>query len=134
MKSSYKKSASLTFRGFTVAPEVVQSMVGIDAKLLGEKGLPMRSNRSNVWRRSVAQFEIEFADDFPIDGMVPALLNHATGVENLCAVRDRISPEFIEVNLVLPIKFSESQDDGFLEIETLGDLYELQATLGFSFV
>lgn len=134
MKMSYKRSASLTFRGFEVNPEVVQSMVGVDAKLLGEKGSPMKANRSNVWQKSFAKFEIEFADDFPICGMIPALLNHASGLKNLCAIRNRISPEFIEVNLVLPIRSSESQEDGFLEIDTLGELYELRATVGFSFV
>ena len=117
-----------------MTPEHVESLVGIEAQLRGLRGTPMRPNRPNVWQRSVVQFEIEFADGFPIVEMIPALLEHTKGVEHLCAVREQVLPEFFEVNLVLPIKFSEEQEDGFLTVETLGDLHRLRTTLGLSFV
>ncbi|MBC7685496.1 MAG: hypothetical protein H7176_09745 [Bdellovibrionales bacterium] len=79
-------------------------------------------------------FEIEFTDETLIVDMIPAILAHAGGVEHLCSVRDQVSPEFLEVNLVLPIKHSDSQDDGYVDSETMQDLSRLGATLGLSFL
>lgn len=134
IRTDYKRSASLTFRGFTTSAADVQALVGIDAKILAEKGEPMRSNRPNTWQQSVASFEIEFADALPIVEMVPALLAYAGGVEHLCGVRDQILPEFFEINLILPIRYSEEQEDGYLSLETLADIHRLRTTVGFSFV
>jgi hypothetical protein len=134
MDTQHKRSASITFRGFALAPEEVQLLVGVGAKLLSRKGTQMNATRPNVWQRSAAKFAVEFDDDFPIVDMIPALLSHTGGVEHLCLVRDKVLPEFFEINLVLPIKFSESQDDGYLTAETLQDLCRLRATLGLGFV
>jgi hypothetical protein len=79
-------------------------------------------------------FQVELADDALIAYMVPAVLAHVGGLEHLCAVRDQVLPEFLEINLVLPIKFSEAQEDGYVEIETLRALAYLGATLGLSFL
>lgn len=115
-------------------PDIVQHLVGVEAVLLAQAGQPMRPNRRNVWLRSAAKFEIEFTDETLIVDMIPAILAHAGGVEHLCSVRDQVTPEFLEVNLVLPIKHSDSQDDGYVGSETLHDLSRLGATLGLSFL
>ena len=94
----------------------------------------MRPNRPNTWQRSAVEFEVEFPDAFPIVEMVPALLAYTGGVEHLCGVRDQVLPEFFEINLVLPIKFSEEQEDGYLSVDTLADVSRLRTTIGFSFV
>ncbi len=65
--------------------------------------------------------------------MIPAILAHAGGTAHLCSVRDQVLPEFLEISLVLPIKHSLSQDDGYVESETLQDVARLGATLGLSF-
>ena len=134
MKVRYKKSASLTFRGFSVNPETIQSLVGVQAKLLGLQGSPMRPGRPNVWQRSVAKFEVEFTENFPISEMLPSLFEHIGGIEHLCSIREKTSPDFFEIDMVLPVKSSNEQVDGFITTETLADLYRLQSTLGFSFV
>lgn len=130
MDQRIKRSASLTFRGFLKSPEEVQSLVGVKAVLLAQSGQPKRSNPLRVWPRSAVEFE----DDALIVHMIPAILAHAGGLEHLRAVRDQVSPEFLEVNLVLPIKHSEAQEDGYVEVKTLQELAELGATLGLSFV
>ena len=134
MGTENKRSASITFRGFLVRPEEVERLVGVKAALLAQSGQPMRPNRPNVWLRSAARFEVEFPDQTLIVDMVPAILTHAGGVERLCAVRDLVQPQFLEINLVLPIKQSESQDDGYLDAETLQKIGRLGATLGLSFL
>lgn len=133
METKIKRSASITFRGFVLPPEEVQRLIGVKAVLLAQSGEPMRSNRPNVWLRSAAKFEVEFPDETLIVDMIPAILAHAGGVEHLCSVRDQVTPEFLEINLVLPIKNSASQDDGYVESETLQSLGRLGATLGLSF-
>ncbi|WP_426112785.1 hypothetical protein [Massilia sp. PWRC2] len=133
MGTKIKRSAS-TFRGFVLPPEEVQRLVGVEAVLLAQSGQPMRPNRPNVWLRSAAKFEVEFTDVTLIVDMIPAILAHAGGVEHLCSVRDQVSPEFLEINLVLPIKHSVSHDDGYVESETLQDIGRLGATLGLSFL
>lgn len=67
----YKRSASITFRGFALSREVVQLLVGVEAKLFALRDTPMRPTRPNLWQRSVAKFEVEFADHFPIVDMLP---------------------------------------------------------------
>lgn len=134
MVPKYKKSASITFRGFSLPPEEVQVIVGVEAKLLALKDAQMSMNRPNLWLRSVAKFEVGFENDFPIVDMIPALLSRLGGVEHLCTARDKVSPEFFEAGLVLPIKFSKSQDDGYMTVDTLQDLSRLRVTLGFGFV
>jgi hypothetical protein len=94
----------------------------------------MRANRPNVWQRSAVKFEVEFTDQILIVDMIPALLAHTGGIEHLRLVRDQVLPEFLEINLVLPIKSSVSQDDGYVESETVRDLCHLGATLGLSFL
>ncbi len=133
MDAKPKRSASLTFRGFLLSPEEVESLVGTKAVLLAQSGQPMRPGRPNVWARSAAKFKIEFEDNVPIVDMIPAILAHAGGLEHLYAVRNQISPEFLEIDLVLPIKKSEAQEDGYVDVPTLQELAHLQATLGLSF-
>ena len=134
MDAKTKRSASLTFRGFLKNPEEVERLVGAKAVLLAQSGQPMRPSRPNVWLRSAAKFQVEFDDSALIVDMVPAILAHAGGLEHLCAVRNQVSPEFLEINLVLPIKFSEAQEDGYVDVQTLQQLAQLGATLGLSFL
>lgn len=134
MGTKIQRSASITFRGFAMAPEELQRLVGVEAVLLAQSGQPMGPNRPNVWPRSAVKFVVEFTDETLIVDMIPAILAYAGGVEHLCSVRDQVSPEFLEINLVLPIKHSESQDDGYVESETLQELCRLGATLGLSFL
>jgi hypothetical protein len=53
---------------------------------------------------------VEFPNAVPLREMIPALLAHVGGVDHLCAVRDKVKPEYREIDLALSIKFSEEQD------------------------
>lgn len=66
--------------------------------------------------------------------MIPAILAHVGGLDRVRAVLEKISLEFLEVNLVLPIRYSEAQEYGYVEVHTVQDHGELGATLGLSAV
>ncbi|MQQ35286.1 hypothetical protein GE543_13320 [Pseudomonas sp. SZ57] len=134
MDEKTKRSASLTFRGFLKSPEEVESLVGVKAVLLAQSGQPKKPNRPNVWPRSVAMFQVEFENNAQIVDMIPAILAHLGGIDRVRGVLEQISPEFLEVNLVLPVRYSEAQEDGYVEAQAVQDLAELGATLGLSVV
>ena len=106
------KTASLTFRGFDVSPEDVESWLGVKATYLGVRGYPVRSGVKTTLNRSAASFSVESPNAVPLHEMIPALLAHVGGVDHLCNVRDKVKPEYLEIDLALPIKFSEEQEGG----------------------
>lgn len=135
MTSSVKtKSVSLTFRGFRVDPGMVERLMGAEAKLLGRAGSPVKPGIKGVLRRSFAEFSMDFEMSSRLDQMIPSLLDHLGGVENIVAVRDQISPEFFEINFVLPIKYSDEQEGGFISMETIADVFSLKCSLSFEFI
>jgi hypothetical protein len=134
MKSSYVRSASLTFRGFGLTPEEVQCIVGVTAESSGIRGNPVRQGVATLLERSFTRYEVEFVDGCRLDEMIPKLLGSLGGVNHLSQAKEKISPEFIEINLVLPVKYSEEQEGGFLPPSTLTEIAQLEASLSFEFL
>lgn len=128
------RSISLTFRGFELTPQEVESFVGVTATRLGNRGEPVKPGVKTLLKRSVAKYSLEFPSGCRLDEMVPALMQHLGGISHLCNVRDRVSPEFFEIDIVLPIKGSEEQEGGFFPSEVIADLYNLRASLSFQFL
>ncbi|MGZ8886202.1 MAG: hypothetical protein ACXW1O_06500 [Halobacteriota archaeon] len=124
----------MTFRGFEGKPEDVEKLVGVKASGLGLRGNPIKPGVKTLWKRSTAKFAVEFPPSFLLCEMIPALLTHTGGVEHLCTVRDQVSPEYFEIDIVLPVKNSEEQEGGFISPSTLADLYRLQVSLSFQFL
>lgn len=128
------KSISLTFRGFDISPQEVQSIVGVTASSLGSRGEPIKVGVKSLLKRSFVQFSLEFPGGCRLDEMLPALMSHLGGVHHLCDVRNQVRPEFFELDLVLPIKGSEEQDGGFLPPSTIADLNLLKVSVSFQFL
>jgi len=128
------KSVALSLRGFELAPEQVESIVGLPVSEAGTKGERAKPGVKTLLKRSFVRFAIEFPDTCRIDEMIPALLAKLGGVSHLCEVRDRVLPEFFEIDLTLPVKNSEDQEGGFLPPSTLADLSRLRASLSFQFI
>ena len=128
------KSISLTFRGFELPPQEVESIVGFPASTLGTRGKPVKPGVRTLLTRSFAYYSIEFPNGCRLDEMIPALLTHLGGVKHLCEVRDKVLPEFFEIDFVLPIKRSEEQEGGFLPPATIADVNLLKASLSFQFL
>lgn len=48
-----------------------------------------------------------------MDEMIPALWIHLGGMDRIREIKEKIKPEYLEVDLVLPVKGSEEQEGGF---------------------
>jgi hypothetical protein len=128
------KSVTLCLRGFELTSQQVESIVGIAASGIGNRGEPVKPGVKTLLKRSYVSFSLEFAGGCRLDEMIPALLANLGGAAHLCEVRDQVAPEFFEFDIFLPIKGSVEQEGGFLSAATLGDLSLLRATLSFQFV
>ncbi|HEY8095270.1 MAG TPA: hypothetical protein VIE65_04145 [Methylobacter sp.] len=127
------KSISLTLRGFELTPEEVERLVGVKATSLLHKGAPVKPGVKTLAVRHAAKFELGFPAETALFEMVPAIMAHLGGVEHLIGVREKVAPEFIEVDLLLHVRNSEEQEGGFIDTESLAALSRLRATLSLSF-
>lgn len=130
---SYAKSINLVFRGFTIDPKEIERMIGVTATAIGYKGEVIRPGVKTKLTRSYAEFLIEFPNGYLMVEMIPSLLKHLQGVENICKIRDLVDPEFLEINIHIPIRSSDAQEDGYIDLEDLANIYKLHATLAFGF-
>lgn len=48
--------------------------------------------------------------------MIPALWIHLGGMDSIREIKEKIKPEYLEVNLVLPVNDSEEQEGGFCRL------------------
>ncbi len=125
---------SLTFRGFEKSPSEVVNLVGVAPSYVGTKGAPVKPGVQTLLRRSAVQFTVSFNEKVRLAEMIPAIFEYVGGVNHVRKVSNVINPEFIEVNLVLPVKYSEEQEGGSIEPKHLGELYALGASLSFEFL
>jgi len=123
---------TLTFRGFDCAPAVVTDLIGVSPHKVGERGQTHKSGSSI--KRSFVSYALALPEGTRLDEMIPAMLEHLGGVEVLLRAKHRVSPEFLEFDLLLPIKNSSNQEGGFLSEASISDLHALGATLSFGFV
>lgn len=129
-----EREISLTFRGFEKSPSEVVNLVGVEPSFVGTKGAPIKPGVKTLLTRSAVKFTVSFKEGVRLAEMVPAIIEYAGGVDHLRKVSDLVNPEFIEVNLVLPVKYSEEQEGGSIQSKDLGELYALGASLSFEFL
>ncbi len=87
----------------------------------------MRPGSSNVWKRSFAIYEIADVDDW--NSALMSLVEGLGGVDHLSAAILQIRPEFVEVDVSVPARESDEQEDRYLD----ADAVRLVARLGASF-
>lgn len=134
MKSKYAKSASLTFRGIDLPPEEVERIVGVTAESWGVRGNPVKQGVATLLNRSFVRYEVSFSENCQLDEMITKLLEYLGSANHLSEAKEKIEPQFFEINLVLPVKYSEEQEGGFLPPSTLAELAQLGASLSFEFL
>lgn len=127
------KSIKLVFRGFSVTPEEVENLIGVKAEKLGLRGVPLIGGVTPL-KRSFVSYRVEFPEGCSLFEMLPALMLHMGGVDNIYKVKNIIKPDFFEIDILLPIKGSKEQEGGFFELESIAELHTLGATLSFSFL
>jgi hypothetical protein len=128
------KAASLTFRGFELAPSQIEEMLGVKASEAGQRGSHVKPGGKSILKRSFVRFAIELDASSRLDQVVPAVLHHVGGVERIKIVRDAVMPEFLELDITWPVKWSDEQEGGFLPASVLSDLSHLECALTFGFI
>lgn len=127
------KSVSLTFRGFDIPSEEVASLLGVAASRLGNRGEPVKAGVKTLLTRSYTIFSMEFASDYDLNEMLPALLARLGGTDRLLNMRDEVQPEYLEIHFDLPVRESEESQDGYLSEEVIAHVFRLKASLSFGF-
>ena len=133
MSSTKVKSVSLTFRGFEVEPDIIEQLMGAKANSIGRIGSPIKAGVKTLLKRSFVEFSVSFSKDSRLDEMIPILLSHLGGVNNITMVREYVLPEFFEINFTLPIKSSDEQESGFIPAEVIMNVFKLGCSLSFDF-
>ncbi|WP_213629371.1 MULTISPECIES: hypothetical protein [Pseudomonas] len=128
------KTVALCLRGFELTPEQVESAIGRKASETGTRGEPVKPGVKSLLKRSFVRFSVQFPDGCRIDELIPALWTHLGGIERIREARDTIKPEFLEIDLVLPVKSSDEQEGGFIPPSTIAELSLLGASLSFQFL
>lgn len=131
--SNRKKSVSLTFRGFDMAAEEVAHLVGVAASRLGNRGEPVKAGIKRLLTRSYTIFSMDFASDYDLNDMLPALFARLGGAERLLNLRNEVRPEFLEIHFDLPARESDDSQDGYLSETVIADVFQLKASLSFGF-
>lgn len=122
--------ASVTFRGFEMPSSQLESLVGVAATELGTRGTPRKPGTTPL-QRSFATWKLAFPDAALLEEMIPALLARVGGADHLHAVQQRVSAEFLEVDVALWVKDSQDQEGGFIDAESIAMLAKMGATLSF---
>ena len=123
---------TFTLRGFSARPEQVAARVGVQAQGLGSAGQVRRPDQSPL-KRSYVLWRVSLPPSAPVYSMIPAIITHMGGERSILRVLREVAPEFVEVDLLLPVKDSQEQEGGFISKQDLACLARLGASISFSF-
>jgi len=123
-----KYEVSFTLRGFSLPPEEVESIVGLQATLRGAAGALDRAGKTPL-KRSFVQWSVELPENSRMNTMIALLLEKLGGSEHIASVVQRVAPDHTEVDLTLRVKDSEEQEGGFIDAVTIAALARMSATL-----
>ena len=127
-------AVSLTFRGFEQSRERIAQIIGSDDYKIGLCGEAVKPGGKTQLKNSYIKFGVEFSSQPNIFEIVPAIISHAGEADYLCSVKEKIQPEYTEINIVMPIKQSLEQTGGFISKESINDIHRLCASLSFEFL
>lgn len=125
IKPKRTKEISLTFRGFGVSPEDIESIIGRKCARAGVKGLPVKPGVRTVLKKSFVKFSTGMTDADGINGAIVRLFDYVGGFSNVAKVCDVIKPEHVELNLYLPVRDSVEQEGGVITAQVLKSLADL---------
>jgi hypothetical protein len=127
-------AVSLTFRGFDQSLDIVQKMLGNDDCKIGMRGDSVKLGSKTLLTKSYVKYNFEFECQPNIFDIVPKIITHAGGVSYLYSLKNKIDPEYLELNIVMPIKNSLEQEGGFISPESIAEINRLGASLSFEFL
>jgi hypothetical protein len=130
---SYPRTVGLSLRGFDAPVADVVAAIGTVPSLTGSKGQPLKEGYRPLIK-SVVCYELPMSHETRWSEAIDALLNSLGDLDTLKAVIETFRPETVHINLVLPIRNSEEQEDNYITPETMARLVALDASVGCSFV
>jgi hypothetical protein len=111
-------------------PKEVAALVGMPFPAFqGKKGDLRVPGRGLTFSESFITYQVSMDVDSPMQGRIPALLSALGGVERIRTIINQVQPDYVGVELYLPVKNSPRQDTGFVAAETIDDLAVLGAEL-----
>lgn len=129
-----RRHIALTFRGIDCLPAEVEEIVGFPATSSGVAGELVKPTVRSRLARSYVRYVVKLEDGVELDEVFGMLMQKLGGVDNLVRARGKVKPEFFEIDIAWPIKFSEEQENGYFPESVIQDLAKLRCTLGFSFL
>jgi hypothetical protein len=127
-------AVSLTFRGFDKSLEQVQQILGSNDCKIGMRGDPVKLGAKTRLTKSYVRYNLEFKCQPNIYDIVPKIISYAGGLDYLHTLKEKIAPEHLELNIVMPIKNSLEQEGGFISPESIADINRLGGSLSFEFL
>lgn len=127
------RTITVSIRGFDQSPKALVAKIGVEPTLMIEKGESRRPGLPPL-KKSVISFKTVVSENVLWDKVIDEALDRLGGVPNLEKILEEFSPEFIHVDIALPIRTSEEQEDGYVSSYVMEKLCKIKASLGFSFV
>jgi len=128
-----RRLVSFSLRGFAELPDVLAQRFPVSPTFVGRVGERIKPDRHTVWRKNVLLYERKVGDNRAWDDAISSLLNELGGVEQITAAITSAKPEFVTVDMLVPARTSEEQEDGHLDRQTISLLSAIRASLSLSF-
>ena len=130
---TYERSIKLSFRGFE-HPDDLIAAVGVVPTMIARKGEPTRPGRDVVYAKNSVGYAHPFSHEMRWDDAIDLIIQHLGGLEKLETIVRRFRPQHVQIDLILPVRNSEEQEDNYISAETMAKLVSLNASFGCSFV
>jgi len=131
---SRTRTITFSLRGFERPVEGVIASIGTQPTLIGRRGEPIKAGVKGIWKKNVIQYTIIFTNSERWDDVIQKVIEFAGGLDNLTNAIALHRPEFVQIDLALPVRTSAEQENGSVSASVLSKLCQLNAILSFSFV
>lgn len=123
------KEVSLTLRGFDVLPQDVEKAVGRAGARTGTVGLPVKPGVKTLLKRSFVKYAIEMTSSDSLRDSIHKLFESVGGCDNIKRACEAIRPEFVELNIYLPVRNSDEQEGGIITSDIIELLAQIRCSL-----
>jgi hypothetical protein len=128
------RSVSLSIRGFAGSTDVLTQTLGRQPSSSGLKGETVRRGILQTLKRSYITYDQSFGSEALWDHVILELIDSLGGVASVRAAVAQLRPEFVQIDISVPVRHSEEQEDRYVSCEVLRVLAEIGADLTFSFI
>lgn len=124
------RTIAFSVRGFSMPLQDALLVFEATPTRCGAKGDFAKAGATAILKRSFIKFESSVGDDDTWDSILQSIFLKLGGVEKIKKALDSLSPEFVEVSVIVPARYSDQQEDRFLGAESVKMLAILGASFG----